>query len=66
MNTKYKWSLGTNTGSDTIIVTHSSHSLTAGTKIVISGSNNVLSKYITANNINVTTVVSVTDSILIL
>jgi len=61
-------SLGTDpfaiaSGSDTITVTHSSHSLTVGTKIVISGSAALLPKYITAANINVTTeIISVTDS----
>jgi hypothetical protein len=61
-------SLGTDpfaiaSGSDTITVTHSSHSLTVGTKIVISGSAALLLKYITAANINVTTeIISVTDS----
>jgi hypothetical protein len=61
-------SLGTDpfafaSGSDTITVTHSSHSLTVGTNIVISGSAALLAKYITAVNINVTTeIISVTDS----
>jgi hypothetical protein len=50
-------------GSDTITVTHSSHSLTAGTKIVISGAAAVLPEYVTATNLNVTTeIISVTDS----
>ena len=51
-------------GSDTITVTHSSHSLTAGTKIVISGATDFTpAGYITATNLNVTTeIISVTDS----
>ena len=50
-------------GSDTITVTHSSHGLTAGTKIVISGASTVLAGYVTATNLNVTTeIISVTDS----
>jgi hypothetical protein len=50
-------------GSDIITVTHSSHNLSTGTKIVISGAASVLPKYVISSNLNVTTeIVSVTDS----